>query len=141
MNSVKDATTIAQHRIKNWKVIMSLPFFFFSSCGGGKQQVLPASSRHFGSPGWIRMIGFAEAKGELKEIYDKMQASAKEKPSPYDTPDGEIANIVRSHSLEPEGMRLAFGISQPIHWGDKSLPWVKREMINTVTSRANNCFY
>jgi hypothetical protein len=92
-------------------------------------------------PGWIRMIGITEAEGRLKEIYVKMRSGAGSRPAVYSAPTGDAANIVRSHSLEPEGLRLAFGISSAIHWSDKSLPWVQREMLNTVTSRANNCFY
>ncbi|MCI0628140.1 MAG: hypothetical protein L0387_41900 [Acidobacteria bacterium] len=91
--------------------------------------------------GWIQMIGIAEAEGSLKEVYLKMKANMGSRPAVYTSPTGDAPNIVKSHSLEPEGLRLAFGISSAIHWSEKSLPWVKREMINTVTSRANNCFY
>ena len=91
--------------------------------------------------GWIQMIGVREAEGPLKEAYVKMKTNMGSRPAVYSTPTGDAPNIVKSHSLEPEGLRLAFGISTAIHWSDKSLPWAKREMINTVTSRANNCFY
>ena len=91
--------------------------------------------------GWIQMVGVREAEGALKEVYAKMRSNMGSRPAVYSTPTGDAPNIVGSHSLEPEGLRLAFGISTAIHWSDKSLPWAKREMINTVTSRANNCFY
>ena len=91
--------------------------------------------------GWIRMIGAREAEGSLKQVYTAMRTNMGSRPSVYSTPTGDAPNIVKSHSLEPEGLRLAFSISTAIHWSDKSLPWTKREMINTVTSRANNCFY
>lgn len=91
--------------------------------------------------GWIRMIGTREAEGALKEVYTTMRTNMGSRPAVYSTPTGDAPNIVKSHSLEPEGLRLAFSISTAIHWSDKSLPWTKREMINTVTSRANNCFY
>ena len=96
-----------------------------------------------GSPkqGWIQMLGVHEAEGALREVYAQMRANTGSRPSVYNTPTGDAPNIVKSHSLEPEGLRLAFSISTAIHWSDKSLPWAKREMINTVTSRANNCFY
>ncbi len=90
---------------------------------------------------WIQMIGTHEAEGALKDVYFKMRANMGSRPAVYSAPNGDAPNIVKSHSLEPEGLRLAFGISTAIHWSDKSLPWAKREMINTVTSRANNCFY
>ena len=91
--------------------------------------------------GWIRMIGAREAEGALKEVYTTMRTNMSSRPAVYSTPDGDAPNIVKSHSLEPEGLRLAFSMSTAVHWSDKSLPWTKREMINTVTSRANNCFY
>jgi hypothetical protein len=91
--------------------------------------------------GWIQMIGAREAQGALKEVYLKMRANMGSRPAAYSTPNGDAPNIVKSHSLDPEGLRLAFSISTAIHWSDKSLLWAKREMINTVTSRANDCFY
>jgi hypothetical protein len=87
------------------------------------------------------MIGIHAAEGALKEAYLKLRANMSSRPAVYSTPGGDAPNIVKSHSLEPEGLRLAFSISTAIHWSDKSLPWAKREMINTVTSRANDCFY
>jgi len=93
------------------------------------------------SPGWIRMIGFQEATGPLREVYAAMKAGHGSRPSVYDPPTGDVANIVKCHSLDPEGMRLVFGVSGAVHWGPLSLPWAEREMLNTVTSKANNCFY
>ena len=91
--------------------------------------------------GWIRMIGVNEAEGALREIYTRMRSASSNRPSVYQPPSGDAANIVKSHSLEPEGLRLAFGMSGVIHWGARSLPWPKREMLNTVTSAANSCYY
>jgi hypothetical protein len=90
---------------------------------------------------YIRTIGAAEAEGTLKDVYSKMKSGPGARPAVYSSPTGDVANIVRCHGLEPEGLRLAFGLSSAIHWSEKSLPWVQREMLNTVTSRANNCFY
>jgi hypothetical protein len=103
------------------------------------EKALPAGEQQ--KQGWIRMIGIAEADGALKEMYARMKAGGASRPAVYRTPSGDAANIVKSHSLEPEGLRLAFAISSAIHWSERSLPWVQREMINTVTSRVNNCFY
>ena len=91
--------------------------------------------------GWIRMIGAAEAEGVLKEIYIRMRSASGTRPTVYQPPSGDAANIVKSHSLEPEGLRLAFGMSGAIYWGSSSFSWAKREMLNMVTSAANNCFY
>jgi len=96
---------------------------------------------HAGMQGWIRMIGIHEAVGPLKELYDRMLSHSGTRPSVYQPPTGDAANIVKSHSLDPEGLRLAFGMSGVIHWAPTSLPWEQREMLNTVTSAANQCFY
>jgi hypothetical protein len=103
-----------------------------------EKRTLPEGST---KQGWIQMIGVHEATGALRDVYAQMRTNMGSRPSVYSTPTGDAPNIVKSHSLEPEGLRLAFSISTAIHWSDKSLPWAKREMINTVTSRANNCFY
>jgi hypothetical protein len=91
--------------------------------------------------GWIRMIGVAAAEGELRDVYARLRAGGGGRPAVYTPPTGDVANIVKSHSLDPEGLGLAFGMSAAIHWSPRSLPWATREMINTVTSSANNCFY
>jgi hypothetical protein len=118
------------------KVIVSLSF----GCAGHPPAQKTSAVSEASKPGWIKMIGIAEADGQLKEVYAAMKARAGSRPAVYNR-SGDAPNIVKSHSLEPEGLRLAFGISGAIHWSEKSLPWVQREMINTVTSRANNCFY
>ena len=87
------------------------------------------------------MVGIAEAEGLLKELYSGMKSRAGARPAVYNPPTGDAANIVKAHSLDPEGLRLAFSCSTAIHWSEFSLPWEKREMINTVTSGANNCDY
>ena len=87
------------------------------------------------------MIGIAQAEGELKALYEAMKSHPGARPSVYDSPSGDAANIVKAHSLDPEGLRLTFSCSSAIHWSPYSLPWEKREMINTVTSGANNCYY
>lgn len=87
------------------------------------------------------MLGLKEAEGELKELYALVKARGSQRPAVYDPPTGDVANIIKAHSLDPEGMKLAFGMSAAIHWGPLSLPWAEREMLNTVTSAANNCFY
>jgi hypothetical protein len=91
--------------------------------------------------GWIRMIGIAQAEGELKALYESMGSHSGARPTVYNSPSGDAANVVKAHSLDPEGLRLTFSCSSAIHWSPYSLPWEKREMINTVTSGANNCYY
>ena len=90
---------------------------------------------------FIRMIGIREADGALGEAYGRLHAAYSGRPAVYDTPTGDVPHIIKCHSLDPEGLLLAFKMSGAVHWGPLSLPWAKREMINTVTSGANNCFY
>ena len=97
-----------------------------------------------GAEAWVRVIGVPEAMaegGELAHIYSMLRANATNRPAVYSSPTGDAPNIIRCHALDPEGLRLAFSLSGVIHWGEGSLPWRLREMINTVTSRANDCFY
>jgi hypothetical protein len=92
---------------------------------------------------WLPMIGTREALargGELAEAYMRVRPMGS-RPAVYSPPSGDAANIVRCHSLDPQGLALAFGLSTAIHWSPSSLPWATREMINTVTSHSNNCFY
>lgn len=124
-----------------FKAGLHVTLAFSFACGRHPPAEKTSAVNEVSKAGWIKMIGVAEADGQLKEIYSGMKAKAGSRPAVYNSPTGDAANIVKSHSLEPEGLRLAFGISGPIHWSDKSLPWTQREMINTVTSRTNNCFY
>jgi hypothetical protein len=90
---------------------------------------------------FVQTIGLHEAGGELREVYRGLKARYTVRPKVYDTPTGDAPNIMKCHSLDPEGLRLAFSMSNAVHWGPDSLAWPTREMINTVSSRANNCFY
>ena len=90
---------------------------------------------------WLRMIGPTEAEGPLRQAYADLRAGSSSRPAAYDTPTGDAPNIVRCHSLDADGRRLAFAMSAAIHWSAQALPWATREMLNTVTSGANDCFY
>lgn len=88
---------------------------------------------------WIHLVNAAQATGELAEAYAAMRA--RKMPPVYTAPHGDAPGIVRAHSLDPRLMTLVFGgMSASLAAGD-TLPWPARELINTVTSRANQCFY
>src|SRR3954452_23282332 len=74
-----------------------------------------SSATQIETNGWIEMIGIADAQGRLREIYEQMRARGSSRPAVYNTPNGDVPNIVKSHSLDPEGLRLAFGMSSVIH--------------------------
>jgi hypothetical protein len=91
--------------------------------------------------GWIRMAGLKAASGRLREVYGQLRWHGGPRPAVYYPPGGDVANIIKCHSLDPEALRLAFAVGGLVHWGPRSLPWLLREMLNTVVSAANNCFY
>lgn len=93
------------------------------------------------SGAWIRMTGALEAEGALKEAYAALRAGSGHRPAVYTPASGDVPHIVRCHSLDPTALRLAFALSAAVHWGPLSLDWVERELVNTVTSQANGCFY
>lgn len=86
---------------------------------------------------YLRMIGKQEADGDLLEAYSAM--AARPMPSVYLPDHGDAPGIIRAHSLDPELLRRAFAVSGS--FSDDALPWQTRELVNSVTSRENECFY
>ena len=83
-------------------------------------------------------FGYAESTGELREIYDRMR----ERPLPpvYRPSHGGAPGIITAHSLDPQLIPKVFGTSSTLN-GAGPLSWPERELINTITSRLNQCFY
>jgi hypothetical protein len=94
---------------------------------------------------WIKSVGPAEAGDELRAIYEQLRAMY---PPEYGVPvealtrpDGTQDSIVAAHSLIPEAMRHMMAglavVMQP------HLPLTRRqqEMIASVVSARNGCFY
>jgi hypothetical protein len=86
---------------------------------------------------WLRTIPRREAEGELAETYAAM--AARPIPDVYLPPHGDAPGIIRAHSLDAELMRRTFGVSGALH--RSTLGWADRELISSVTSRTNECFY
>ncbi|OLF10663.1 hypothetical protein BLA60_15965 [Actinophytocola xinjiangensis] len=86
---------------------------------------------------WLTTIPRSEATGELARTYEAM--AARPIPDAYQPPHGDAPGIIRAHSLDPELMRLTFGVSGALH--RSTLSWADRELISSVTSRTNQCFY
>ncbi len=80
---------------------------------------------------WIRQVPYDEATGELRKIYDAGVGRI-----------GEVANIIRLMSLRPRGLGLMmqFYVEQMLG-GDSELSRPERELLATVTSQVNGCFY
>ena len=87
----------------------------------------------------LRIIDPTEATGALAELYDRMRS----RPAPeiYRPAHGGIAGIIRAHSLDAALMPCAFGFSGCVNQAPGPLTWPERELIATVTSRLNQCFY
>lgn len=79
----------------------------------------------------------AQATGALAEAYAAMD----ERPMPpvYVPSHGDAAGIIRAHSLDAELLRRTFGVSGAL--AASRLAWPDRELLASVTSRTNQCFY
>jgi len=78
----------------------------------------------------IRLVTPGEATGRLKEIYDAAVARA-----------GKVFNIVRTMSPNPPVLDAAMGLYMRVMMGPSGLSRKERELVATVVSRANDCFY
>jgi alkylhydroperoxidase family enzyme len=78
----------------------------------------------------LRLIDEAEASGLLAEEYDAAVARA-----------GKVFNIVKAMSLRPRVLRSSMGLYREIMFGGSALSRQERELLATVVSRANDCFY
>ena len=86
---------------------------------------------------WLKTISRDAAVGELAETYAAM--AARPIPDVYRPPHDDAPGIIRAHSLDAELMRRTFGVSGSLH--RSTLGWADRELISSVTSRTNECFY
>jgi alkylhydroperoxidase family enzyme len=75
----------------------------------------------------IQLIHEAEAEGLLQEIYQKL--------------GNRVANILKVHSLFPESLETHLQFYRTIMFGKSPLSRPQREMIATVVSATNECFY
>jgi alkylhydroperoxidase family enzyme len=86
---------------------------------------------------WLATISGRDADGDLARTYAAM--AARPIPDVYRPPHNDAPGIIRAHSLDPELMRRTFAISGALH--ATALSWADRELISSVTSRTNQCFY
>ncbi|MGM7701498.1 peroxidase [Pseudalkalibacillus sp. Hm43] len=75
----------------------------------------------------IEIIDHERAEGKMKELYDRF--------------NGQMANILRVHSLNPKSLEAHLDYYRVIMFGKSPLPRRLREMIATVVSSTNECFY
>jgi len=80
---------------------------------------------------WIRTITPEEnPKGLLGHIYDEAVKRA-----------GKVWNILCLMSIRPRQLQASMGLYQVAMYGESGLSRAEREMIATVVSEINACFY
>jgi uncharacterized peroxidase-related enzyme len=79
---------------------------------------------------WIKMIEPPEATGELKQEYDAAEERA-----------GKVFNILKVQSLNPAALTASMQMYRTTMFGPSGLSRAEREMLATVVSWANRCFY
>ena len=78
----------------------------------------------------LRLIDPDDAEGALAEEYDAAVGRA-----------GKVFNIVRSMSLSPEILHASMELYRAIMFGPSQLTRQERELIATVVSATNDCYY
>jgi alkylhydroperoxidase family enzyme len=86
---------------------------------------------------WLETVPQAAAIGALAEAYAAMEN--RPMPPVYHPQHDDAAGIIRAHSLDPELLRRTFSVSGAL--ATTQLPWSDRELLASVTSRTNQCFY
>ncbi len=94
---------------------------------------------------WIRTVPLSETSEELKRALESQRALY---PIEYATPvaaapDGDqgVAGIVASHTLIPQALYHAFSTFGALMSPDLPLTRRQQEMITTLVSVSNRCFY
>ncbi|HWQ31461.1 MAG TPA: hypothetical protein VNQ79_01150 [Blastocatellia bacterium] len=88
---------------------------------------------------WIRTIPLEQADEKLRRLMEAQRAMyPKEYASPV-SPGGD--SIVASHTLMPEALYHIFGAFGAMMSPELPLTRAQHEMIATVVSAVNRCFY
>jgi uncharacterized peroxidase-related enzyme len=79
---------------------------------------------------WIKVVEPEEATGALKQEYDAAVERA-----------GKVFNILKVQSLNPQSLQASMQMYRASMFGPSGLSRAEREMLATVVSWANHCFY
>ncbi len=80
---------------------------------------------------WIKTVAPGDATGLLGRVYESATRRA-----------GKVFNIIRLQSLRPRVLRGSTQLYMELmHNAEGGLNRAQREMIATVVSRTNGCFY
>jgi len=80
---------------------------------------------------WIETIPEDQAQGVLQELYARMQDPQTER----------VDNVLKIHSLEPEGLSAHWALYRSAMKATKGLRGSERELIAVLVSRLNGCHY
>ncbi len=91
---------------------------------------------------WIKTIPFAEADENLRKVLTELRGTY---PSEYAASTAEQTgteeSIIESHTLIPQAMYHAFAEFSVLMSPDLPLARRQHEMIATMVSATNDCFY
>jgi hypothetical protein len=91
---------------------------------------------------WIKTIKFEDAGSDLQEIMTKMRMGY---PHEYGVPVPQASaineSVVDSHTLIPDALFHAFSTHSALMSPDLPLSRRQHEMIATMVSSENDCFY
>ncbi|MCK6440498.1 MAG: hypothetical protein L6Q71_09920 [Planctomycetes bacterium] len=90
----------------------------------------PRSSFYTGAMAYIHQVPIEEAAGTLKRVYDQAMRRA-----------GGVAGIIRVMSLTPEIVKSSMQFYVDIMKAENDLSSARKEMIATVVSNINDCYY
>lgn len=76
------------------------------------------------------MIDEEKAEGKLKDTYESIVGNGR-----------KMAHVLKIQSLNPEAMKAHYEFYRTIIYGKSGLSRSQREMIATVVSAKNGCFY
>jgi uncharacterized peroxidase-related enzyme len=79
---------------------------------------------------WIEMIEPGKAEGKLKEEFDRAIRRA-----------GKVFNILKVQSLNADTLQASMQMYLASMYGASGLSRAERELLATVVSWANHCFY
>ncbi|MGH9740409.1 MAG: hypothetical protein ACRD4X_17760 [Candidatus Acidiferrales bacterium] len=91
---------------------------------------------------WIKTIPLTEASEQLMKALESQRALyPKEYAAPVFRTDDGVSGIVGSHTLLPDALFHAFATFATLMSPDLPLQRRQHEMITTVVSVTNRCFY
>jgi len=91
---------------------------------------------------WIKTVPLSEANEDLLRALESQRTLyPQEYASPVFLADDEMAGIVASHSLIPDALYHAFSTFGALMSPDLPLTRRQHEMITTLVSVTNRCFY